>query len=130
MSTSLHVDFGDGISVSYSNISRLGDSITHTYRVAGIFRVTARAQNSQGKDSSSVYLHITSMYMTAHIYFYKFEFSLRSYCHHCKKLFPVTLNYLYATHYTSRQFISEPSHNERCVEEEIAVVYGAKCDRY
>ncbi|XP_051502906.1 VPS10 domain-containing receptor SorCS3-like [Myxocyprinus asiaticus] len=58
--TSLHVDFGDGISVSYSNISRLGDTITHTYRVAGIFRVTARAQNSQGFDSSSVYLHITS----------------------------------------------------------------------
>jgi len=63
------VDFGDGISVSYSNISRLGDSITHTYRVAGIFRVTARAQNSQGSDSSSVYLHITSMYMTTVIYF-------------------------------------------------------------
>ncbi|XP_048046802.1 LOW QUALITY PROTEIN: VPS10 domain-containing receptor SorCS3 [Megalobrama amblycephala] len=60
LSTSLHVDFGDGISVSYSNISRLGDSITHTYRVAGIFRVTAHAQNSQGTDSSSVYLHITS----------------------------------------------------------------------
>uniref|UniRef100_A0A8C1UDI4 Sortilin related VPS10 domain containing receptor 3b n=1 Tax=Cyprinus carpio TaxID=7962 RepID=A0A8C1UDI4_CYPCA len=60
LSTSLHVDFGDGISVSYSNISRLGDSITHTYRVAGIFRVTARAQNSHGSDSSSLYLHITS----------------------------------------------------------------------
>uniref|UniRef100_A0A8C1Z2M6 Sortilin related VPS10 domain containing receptor 3b n=1 Tax=Cyprinus carpio TaxID=7962 RepID=A0A8C1Z2M6_CYPCA len=56
----LHVDFGDGISVSYSNISRLGDSITHMYRVAGIFRVTARAQNSQGSDSSFLYLHITS----------------------------------------------------------------------
>ncbi|TRZ00724.1 hypothetical protein DNTS_007164 [Danionella cerebrum] len=60
LSTSLHVDFGDGISVSYSNISRLGDSITHTYRTAGIFRVTAHAQNSQGSDSSSLYLHITS----------------------------------------------------------------------
>uniref|UniRef100_A0A9J7XL81 Sortilin related VPS10 domain containing receptor 3b n=1 Tax=Cyprinus carpio carpio TaxID=630221 RepID=A0A9J7XL81_CYPCA len=58
--TNLHVDFGDGISVSYSNISRLGDSITHMYRVAGIFRVTARAQNSQGSDSSFLYLHITS----------------------------------------------------------------------
>uniref|UniRef100_A0A8C2EJQ2 Sortilin related VPS10 domain containing receptor 3b n=1 Tax=Cyprinus carpio TaxID=7962 RepID=A0A8C2EJQ2_CYPCA len=56
----LHVDFGDGISVSYSNISRLGDSITHMYRVAGIFRVTACAQNSQGSDSSFLYLHITS----------------------------------------------------------------------
>nr|XP_055027995.1 VPS10 domain-containing receptor SorCS3 isoform X1 [Misgurnus anguillicaudatus] len=60
LSTSLHVDFGDGTSVSYSNISRLGDSITHTYRIAGIFRVTAHAQNSQGSDSNSVYLHITS----------------------------------------------------------------------
>ncbi|KAA0711032.1 VPS10 domain-containing receptor [Triplophysa tibetana] len=60
LSTSLHVDFGDGTSVSYSNISRLGDSIAHTYRMAGIFRVTAHAQNSQGSDSSSVYLHITS----------------------------------------------------------------------
>uniref|UniRef100_A0A8C2EIA5 Sortilin related VPS10 domain containing receptor 3b n=1 Tax=Cyprinus carpio TaxID=7962 RepID=A0A8C2EIA5_CYPCA len=58
--TNLHVDFGDGISVSYSNISRLGDSITHMYRVAGIFRVTACAQNSQGSDSSFLYLHITS----------------------------------------------------------------------
>uniref|UniRef100_A0A672RUV8 VPS10 domain-containing receptor SorCS3-like n=1 Tax=Sinocyclocheilus grahami TaxID=75366 RepID=A0A672RUV8_SINGR len=56
----LHVDFGDGILVSYSNISRLGDSITHMYRVAGIFRVTARAQNSQGSDSSLLCLHITS----------------------------------------------------------------------
>uniref|UniRef100_A0A672RVJ3 VPS10 domain-containing receptor SorCS3-like n=1 Tax=Sinocyclocheilus grahami TaxID=75366 RepID=A0A672RVJ3_SINGR len=60
LSTSLHVDFGDGILVSYSNISRLGDSITHMYRVAGIFRVTARAQNSQGSDSSLLCLHITS----------------------------------------------------------------------
>ncbi|XP_072546276.1 VPS10 domain-containing receptor SorCS3 isoform X2 [Salminus brasiliensis] len=60
VSTSLHLDFGDGISVSYSNFSRLGNGIRHMYKTAGIFRVTAHAQNSQGSDSSSLYLHITS----------------------------------------------------------------------
>uniref|UniRef100_A0AAR2KKJ9 PKD domain-containing protein n=1 Tax=Pygocentrus nattereri TaxID=42514 RepID=A0AAR2KKJ9_PYGNA len=60
MSTSLHLDFGDGISLSYSNFSRLGTGIRHVYRTAGIFRVTAHAQNSQGSDFASFYLHITS----------------------------------------------------------------------
>ncbi|XP_035388361.1 VPS10 domain-containing receptor SorCS3 isoform X2 [Electrophorus electricus] len=60
VSTSLHLDFGDGISVSYSNFSRLGDGIIHVYRTAGIFRVIAHAQNSQGSDTNSLYLHITS----------------------------------------------------------------------
>ncbi|KAG9268232.1 VPS10 domain-containing receptor SorCS3-like [Astyanax mexicanus] len=59
VSTSLHLDFGDGISVSYSNFSRVGNGIRHVYRTAGIFRVTAHAQNSQGSDSTSLYLHIT-----------------------------------------------------------------------
>ncbi|XP_076834933.1 VPS10 domain-containing receptor SorCS3 isoform X2 [Brachyhypopomus gauderio] len=59
VSTSLHLDFGDGISVSYSNFSHLGDGIMHTYKTAGIFRVTAHAQNSQGSDTDSLYLHIT-----------------------------------------------------------------------
>uniref|UniRef100_A0AAR2IY04 PKD domain-containing protein n=1 Tax=Pygocentrus nattereri TaxID=42514 RepID=A0AAR2IY04_PYGNA len=56
----LHLDFGDGISLSYSNFSRLGTGIRHVYRTAGIFRVTAHAQNSQGSDFASFYLHITS----------------------------------------------------------------------
>ncbi|KAI4888270.1 hypothetical protein NFI96_013855 [Prochilodus magdalenae] len=60
VSTSLHLDFGDGISVSYSNFSRLGNGVKHIYRTAGIFRATAHAQNSQGSDFASLYLHITS----------------------------------------------------------------------
>ncbi|XP_066527997.1 VPS10 domain-containing receptor SorCS3 [Hoplias malabaricus] len=60
MSTSLHLDFGDGISVSYSNFSRLGSGIRHVYRTSGIFRVTAHAQNSQGSDLTSLYLHVIS----------------------------------------------------------------------
>uniref|UniRef100_A0A6Q2WX62 VPS10 domain-containing protein n=1 Tax=Esox lucius TaxID=8010 RepID=A0A6Q2WX62_ESOLU len=53
------VNFGDGITVMY-NLSQRGDGIKHNYRAAGIFRVTAHAENSQGYDSSSMFLHITS----------------------------------------------------------------------
>uniref|UniRef100_A0A3P8XQX1 PKD domain-containing protein n=1 Tax=Esox lucius TaxID=8010 RepID=A0A3P8XQX1_ESOLU len=57
--TSIQLDFGDGITVMY-NLSQRGDGIKHNYRAAGIFRVTAHAENSQGYDSSSMFLHITS----------------------------------------------------------------------
>ncbi|XP_021436187.2 VPS10 domain-containing receptor SorCS3 isoform X1 [Oncorhynchus mykiss] len=57
--THIQLDFGDGITVMY-NLSRRGDGIKHSYRAPGIFRVTAHAENSQGYDSSSIFLHITS----------------------------------------------------------------------
>uniref|UniRef100_A0A3B5AIP4 VPS10 domain-containing receptor SorCS3-like n=1 Tax=Stegastes partitus TaxID=144197 RepID=A0A3B5AIP4_9TELE len=58
--TSIQLDFGDGIKITYSNLSRTDDGIKHIYRATGIYRVTASAENSQGSDSSTLFLHITS----------------------------------------------------------------------
>uniref|UniRef100_A0AAV2JPK1 PKD domain-containing protein n=1 Tax=Knipowitschia caucasica TaxID=637954 RepID=A0AAV2JPK1_KNICA len=58
--TTMQLDFGDGIRITYSNLSRTNDGIKHIYRATGIYRVTAHAQNSQGADSSALFLHITS----------------------------------------------------------------------
>eukprot|EP00064_Thunnus_orientalis_P000699 superscaffoldBa00000039_g700 len=58
--TSIQLDFGDGIRITYSNLSRTDDGIKHIYRTTGIYRVTASAENSQGSDSSMLFLHITS----------------------------------------------------------------------
>uniref|UniRef100_A0A3B4US96 Sortilin related VPS10 domain containing receptor 3b n=1 Tax=Seriola dumerili TaxID=41447 RepID=A0A3B4US96_SERDU len=58
--TSIQLDFGDGIKITYSNLSRTDDGIMHIYRTTGIYRVTASAENSQGSDSSTLFLHITS----------------------------------------------------------------------
>uniref|UniRef100_A0A665XCD1 Sortilin related VPS10 domain containing receptor 3b n=1 Tax=Echeneis naucrates TaxID=173247 RepID=A0A665XCD1_ECHNA len=58
--TSIHLDFGDGIKITYSNLSRTDDGIMHIYRATGIYRVTAWAENSLGSDSSTLFLHITS----------------------------------------------------------------------
>uniref|UniRef100_A0A3Q3JX12 PKD domain-containing protein n=1 Tax=Monopterus albus TaxID=43700 RepID=A0A3Q3JX12_MONAL len=58
--TSIQLDFGDGIKITYSNLSRTDDGIKHIYRTTGIYRVTAFAENSQGSDSSTLFLHITS----------------------------------------------------------------------
>ncbi|XP_004077390.2 VPS10 domain-containing receptor SorCS3 [Oryzias latipes] len=60
LSTSIQLDFGDGIKITYSNLSRTSDGIKHIYRTTGIYRVTASAENSQGSDSSVLFLHITS----------------------------------------------------------------------
>ncbi|XP_041866105.1 VPS10 domain-containing receptor SorCS3 [Melanotaenia boesemani] len=60
LSTSIQLDFGDGIKIAYSNLSRTDDGIKHIYRTTGIYRVTAFAENSQGSDSSTLFLHITS----------------------------------------------------------------------
>ncbi|XP_058508169.1 VPS10 domain-containing receptor SorCS3 [Solea solea] len=60
LGTSIHLDFGDGIKIIYSNLSRTDDGIKHIYRTTGIYRVTASAENSQGSDSSTLFLHITS----------------------------------------------------------------------
>ncbi|XP_075894513.1 VPS10 domain-containing receptor SorCS3 [Nelusetta ayraudi] len=58
--TSIQLDFGDGIKITYSNLSRTDDGIQHIYRATGIYRVAAFAENSQGSDSSMLFLHITS----------------------------------------------------------------------
>uniref|UniRef100_UPI003AB00726 VPS10 domain-containing receptor SorCS3-like n=1 Tax=Centroberyx gerrardi TaxID=166262 RepID=UPI003AB00726 len=58
--TNIQLDFGDGIKITYSNLSRTDDGIKHIYRTTGIYRVTAYAENNQGSDSSSLFLHITS----------------------------------------------------------------------
>lgn len=61
--TSIQLDFGDGIKITYSNLSRTDDGIQHIYRATGIYRVAAFAENSQGSDSSVLFLHITSTWM-------------------------------------------------------------------
>ncbi|XP_077437651.1 VPS10 domain-containing receptor SorCS3 isoform X1 [Vanacampus margaritifer] len=58
--TSVQLDFGDGIRITYSNLSRADDGIQHVYRATGIYRVAAAAENSLGSDSCVLYLHITS----------------------------------------------------------------------
>ncbi|XP_056147393.1 LOW QUALITY PROTEIN: VPS10 domain-containing receptor SorCS3 [Lampris incognitus] len=58
--TNIQLDFGDGIKITYSNVSRTDDGIKHSYRTTGIYRVAAYAENSQGSASSSLFLHITS----------------------------------------------------------------------
>ncbi|XP_035255451.1 VPS10 domain-containing receptor SorCS3-like isoform X1 [Anguilla anguilla] len=67
MRTNIQLDFGDGITVSYSNLSWTVDGIKHIYRSAGIFQVTALALNSLGSDSSTLYLHITSPVARIHL---------------------------------------------------------------
>lgn len=59
--TNIQLDFGDGVAVTYSNLSRTDDGIKHVYRSAGIYRVMAHAENSQGSVISSLFLHINSM---------------------------------------------------------------------
>ncbi|XP_019715789.1 VPS10 domain-containing receptor SorCS3-like [Hippocampus comes] len=58
--TSVQLDFGDGIRITYANLSRADDGIQHAYRATGIYRVTAAAENSLGSDSCVLYLHIIS----------------------------------------------------------------------
>ncbi|MGH0183354.1 UNVERIFIED_CONTAM: hypothetical protein FKN15_011935 [Acipenser sinensis] len=57
--TNIQLDFGDGIAVSYSNLSLIEGGVKHVYKTAGIFRVCALAENSLGSDSAVLYLHIT-----------------------------------------------------------------------
>uniref|UniRef100_G1NW01 Sortilin related VPS10 domain containing receptor 1 n=1 Tax=Myotis lucifugus TaxID=59463 RepID=G1NW01_MYOLU len=57
--TFIQVDFGDGIAVSYVNLSSMEDGIKHVYHNVGIFRVTVRVDNSLGSDSAVLYLHVT-----------------------------------------------------------------------
>ncbi|XP_045147359.1 VPS10 domain-containing receptor SorCS1, partial [Echinops telfairi] len=57
--TLIQVDFGDGITVSYVNLSSMEDGIKHVYQNVGIFRVTVQVDNSLGSDSAVLYLHVT-----------------------------------------------------------------------
>lgn len=57
--TNIQLDFGDGTAVSYSNLSWTEEGIKHVYKVAGIVRVTALAENSLGYDTTTLYLHVT-----------------------------------------------------------------------
>uniref|UniRef100_A0A8C4KDF3 Sortilin related VPS10 domain containing receptor 1 n=1 Tax=Dromaius novaehollandiae TaxID=8790 RepID=A0A8C4KDF3_DRONO len=55
----IQVDFGDGIAVSYANLSSTEDGIKHIYQNVGIFRVTVLVENSLGSDNAVLYLHVT-----------------------------------------------------------------------
>lgn len=50
--TNIQLDFGDGIAVSYANFSPIEDGIKHVYKSAGIFQVTAYAENNLGSDTA------------------------------------------------------------------------------
>uniref|UniRef100_A0A8C1JQY3 Sortilin related VPS10 domain containing receptor 3 n=1 Tax=Cyprinus carpio TaxID=7962 RepID=A0A8C1JQY3_CYPCA len=67
MRTNIQLDFGDGTAVSYSNLSWTQEGIRHVYRSAGIFRVTAQAENNLGFDTSSLYLHVTCPVEHSHL---------------------------------------------------------------
>ncbi|KAB1270765.1 VPS10 domain-containing receptor SorCS3 [Camelus dromedarius] len=56
--TNIQLDFGDGIAVSYANFSPIEDGIKHVYKSAGIFQVTAYAENSLGSDTAVLFLHV------------------------------------------------------------------------
>uniref|UniRef100_A0A8C9FIU6 PKD domain-containing protein n=1 Tax=Pavo cristatus TaxID=9049 RepID=A0A8C9FIU6_PAVCR len=56
--TNIQLDFGDGIAVSYANFSPVEDGIRHVYKSAGIFQVTAYAENSLGSDTAVLFLHV------------------------------------------------------------------------
>eukprot|EP00076_Gallus_gallus_P048544 XP_421749.2 VPS10 domain-containing receptor SorCS3 [Gallus gallus] len=56
--TNIQLDFGDGITVSYANFSPVEDGIRHVYKSAGIFQVTAYAENSLGSDTAVLFLHV------------------------------------------------------------------------
>ncbi|XP_054019358.1 VPS10 domain-containing receptor SorCS1 isoform X3 [Dryobates pubescens] len=55
----IQVDFGDGIAVSYANLSSTEDGIKHIFQNVGIFRVTVLVENSLGSDNAVLYLHVT-----------------------------------------------------------------------
>uniref|UniRef100_A0A8C8RIX2 VPS10 domain-containing receptor SorCS3 n=1 Tax=Pelusios castaneus TaxID=367368 RepID=A0A8C8RIX2_9SAUR len=56
--TNIQLDFGDGVAMSYANFSPIEDGIRHVYKSAGIFQVTAYAENSLGSDTAVLFLHV------------------------------------------------------------------------
>ncbi|KAF7216643.1 VPS10 domain-containing receptor SorCS3 isoform X1 [Nothobranchius furzeri] len=59
MRTNIQLEFGDGTAVSYSNLSWTEEGIKHIYKSAGLFRVTALAENTLGYDTTTLFLHVT-----------------------------------------------------------------------
>ncbi|KAM9809184.1 VPS10 domain-containing receptor SorCS1-like [Syngnathus typhle] len=57
--TSVTVDFGDGTTISYVNISSIEDGVKHVYGKVGIYQVSATASNVLGFDRVTLYLHVT-----------------------------------------------------------------------
>ncbi|XP_037127080.1 VPS10 domain-containing receptor SorCS1-like isoform X1 [Syngnathus acus] len=57
--TSVTVDFGDGTTISYVNISSIEDGVKHVYGKVGIYQVSAIASNVLGFDRVTLYLHVT-----------------------------------------------------------------------
>uniref|UniRef100_A0A8C9ZSA7 Sortilin related VPS10 domain containing receptor 1 n=1 Tax=Sander lucioperca TaxID=283035 RepID=A0A8C9ZSA7_SANLU len=57
--TSITVDFGDGTSISYVNISSIDDGVKHIYSKVGIYQVSATATNTLGFDRVILYLHVS-----------------------------------------------------------------------
>ncbi|XP_034538274.1 VPS10 domain-containing receptor SorCS1-like [Notolabrus celidotus] len=57
--TSITVDFGDGTSISFVNISSIDDGIKHIYNKVGIYQVSATAANTLGFDRVILYLHVS-----------------------------------------------------------------------
>ncbi|CAB1312673.1 unnamed protein product [Coregonus sp. 'balchen'] len=59
--TSITVDFGDGMAISYANISSIEDGVKHIYSKVGIYQVAATALNSLGSERVLLYLHVTCL---------------------------------------------------------------------
>ncbi|KAJ8789499.1 hypothetical protein J1605_022026 [Eschrichtius robustus] len=65
--TNIQLDFGDGIAVSYANFSPIEDGIKHVYKSAGIFQVTAYAENNLGSDTAVLFLHVVCPVERVHL---------------------------------------------------------------
>lgn len=57
--TSITVDFGDGTTISYVNISSIEDGVKHVYSKVGIYQVSATASNTLGSERVILYLHVS-----------------------------------------------------------------------
>ncbi|XP_026165515.1 VPS10 domain-containing receptor SorCS1-like [Mastacembelus armatus] len=57
--TSITVDFGDGTTISYVNISSIDDGVKHIYSKVGIYQVSATASNALGFERVTLYLHVS-----------------------------------------------------------------------
>ncbi|XP_034509333.1 VPS10 domain-containing receptor SorCS3-like, partial [Ailuropoda melanoleuca] len=75
--TNIQLDFGDGIAVSYANFSPIEDGIKHVYKSAGIFQVTAYAENSLGSDTAVLFLHVFH-YILMDVYTCRYAFRSKS----------------------------------------------------
>lgn len=62
--TSITMNFGDGHSITYSNVSSIEDGIKYIYKNVGIYRVTATAENSMGFETAVLFLHVTCEFLT------------------------------------------------------------------